>query len=242
MAGTRPTTGLVRPGETLVVISPHLDDAVLSLGAAIAGTARRGGRVIVLTVLAGDPASAVPAGGWDRSAGFETHGAAARARRLEDGRACATLGATSSWLPYGDEQYERGGDDATVWASILEAVGGAHAALVPGSPLSHSDHAWLARLCLTHALPCQRIGIYAEQPYTWLTTGSPIGVPVPIAGLVPAGIAWERSHNGAGEVLARIRACRAYRSQLPLLGRLRLLRAVASDVKRGGEAIAWLAS
>ncbi len=55
------------PGKRVVVVSPHSDDAVLSLGAAIAAWARRGAEVEVLTVFALDPGSHAPAGGWDAS-------------------------------------------------------------------------------------------------------------------------------------------------------------------------------
>ncbi|MDP9436492.1 MAG: PIG-L family deacetylase, partial [Actinomycetota bacterium] len=41
----------------VAVVSPHLDDAVFSLGASIRGAVRRGTRVEVLTVLAGLPDS-----------------------------------------------------------------------------------------------------------------------------------------------------------------------------------------
>src|SRR5207244_2118642 len=98
------------PLEPVVVISPHLDDAIFSLGAAIAQTVRSGGDVTVLTVFAGDPSSSAPAGNWDARAGFATVGEAAHARRREDERACAHVGAIPVWLPFGDEQYPRGGD------------------------------------------------------------------------------------------------------------------------------------
>jgi LmbE family N-acetylglucosaminyl deacetylase len=224
----------------VVVISPHLDDAAFSLGASISATTRGGRRVTVLTVLAGDPGSTRPAGEWDGEAGFRAHADAAGARRLEDERACAILGATPLWLPFNDEQYDRDGDDEAIWSRILAALEGADAVLLPGSPLSHPDHAWLARLCLTQGLPCRRVGLYVEQPYTWQTTGAPGGAPEPIAGLVPAHPAWERSGQSVADILAKVRASLAYRSQLPLLGRRTILRAIASDAKRGGEAVAWL--
>ena len=59
--------------ERIVVVSPHLDDGVLSLGASMASWSRRGARVELLTVLAGDPGSEVATGGWDGRAGF-AHG------------------------------------------------------------------------------------------------------------------------------------------------------------------------
>ena len=67
----------------LVVVSPHLDDAVLSLGATMASAARNGAHVTVLTVFACDPQSSAPAEWWDRAGGFRTLGEAACARREE---------------------------------------------------------------------------------------------------------------------------------------------------------------
>src|SRR3954463_13831402 len=115
------TRANVRPGRRaarddpcvvqIVVLSAHLDDAVFSLGAAIAATSRAGVDVVILTVLAGDPSSRVTAGAWDAEAGFATAGEAARARGLEDERACAEVAARPVWLPYSDVQYPRGGSD-----------------------------------------------------------------------------------------------------------------------------------
>lgn len=53
-----------RPADA-VVVSPHLDDAILSLGATVAGLARNGLAISVVTVFAGDTSSAKPCGGWD---------------------------------------------------------------------------------------------------------------------------------------------------------------------------------
>src|SRR6476620_7604766 len=87
----------------VVVVSVHLDDAVFSVGAALARAARRGADVTVLTVLANDPADESPAREWDAQAGFATAAEAARARREEDSRACELVGATPVWLPFGDK-------------------------------------------------------------------------------------------------------------------------------------------
>ena len=96
----------LRGGEPLdgdvAVLSPHLDDAILSLGAAISGAR---GDVRVVTVFAGDPDSTLAAGEWDSRAGFRTVGEAARARREEDALACADVGARPVWLPFVDDQY-----------------------------------------------------------------------------------------------------------------------------------------
>ena len=92
----------------VAVLSPHLDDAVLSLGAAIARAVREGATVTIVTVFAGDVDSALPASNWDRLAGFATEGEAAAARRVEDATACALLGAEPRPLPFPDYPYVAG--------------------------------------------------------------------------------------------------------------------------------------
>jgi LmbE family N-acetylglucosaminyl deacetylase len=219
-------------------VSPHLDDAVLSLGAAIAAWSRAGARVETLTVLGCDPASIAPAGGWDRRGGFATEGEAARARREEDRCACAVLGAAPLWLPFGSVDYERHGDEADVRARVAEVVAGADVTLAPGYPLAHPDHEWLLRTLAAGAFTCRRLGLYAEQPYArraggepqlsaWLEEaagGRPSFVPVPVSS--PARV-------------AKWRAIRCYRSQLPLLGMRRSLRRGPLAVAWRAESVAW---
>src|SRR5438067_11728778 len=121
--------------RVLAVISPHLDDAALSLGASLAAAARTGVSVVVVTVFAGDPGSTATAGAWDALCGFRTEGEAVRERRSEDERACAILGAQPVWLPFKDESYAPA-DQPT--AQALEvAIAGADTLLFPGLPLTH---------------------------------------------------------------------------------------------------------
>ena len=185
----------------LVVVSPHFDDGVLSIGAAIASWVRAGHRVGLLTVLGCDPESTAAAGGWDRRGGFATEGEAARARRAEDRRACETLRVSPMWLPYGSNDYERHGDDNDVWSAISPTVADADLVLVPGFPLSHPDHAWLDALVAVR-LPSDRLGRYAEQPYTFRERGAP----------------FSRVATSARDRVVKWRAIRRYTSQLPLLG------------------------
>ena len=225
---------------SIVVLSPHLDDGVLSLGACLARAARGGSRVTVLTVLAGSPTSASASGPWDEACGFRTAGEAARVRREEDRRACVLIGATPVWLPFGDQQYGVGADDATVLAAMAEAIGEAETVLVPGFPLWHRDHRWLARLVVESGLGNARIGFYVEQPYALWHSGDgptdPDGLPAPLCGP----LAWRCADTGPFERLAKARACRAYRTQLPRFGRRPVLRIQLHDLQRGGEQIAWL--
>lgn len=210
------------------MLSPHLDDAVFSLGAAIAAAGKRW-PVTVVTVLAGDPESELPAGAWDARAGFRTAGEAARARRREDELACADLGARAVWLPYSDDQYGHGANDDEVWAAVEEAVAGAETVLVPGFPLDHQDHTWLRDLVASHGLPGRRVGHYVEQPYAaaW-TADRPDGAWLPLAAGLP--------HR-----LSKLRALRRYASQLPLLERRGPVvgRVVLYEAARGGECVRW---
>jgi LmbE family N-acetylglucosaminyl deacetylase len=225
----------------VTVVSPHLDDAVLSLGAAIARWTRGGAAVDVVTVFAGDTESTRPASKWDRRAGFETEGSAVRARREEDWLACSLVGAQPVWLPLAEAAYEAAHDAAAVRSALSQAVAGADAVLLPGPPLDHPDHAWLA------ALPPGddwrgRIGVYLAQPYAFRAAGraeaSSAGQDEP---------RWQHVRVGARDRRAKWRAARAYRSQLPLLGLARpahipLLRLLWFEARSGGEALAWLPS
>src|SRR5437879_5275266 len=104
--------------QRVVVLSTHLDDAVLSLGAWIRRLTRAGVEVEIVTVLGDDPASGRSAGWWDRDGGFATEGDAARARRAEDERACSLIGARRTVFPYGDETYGRGATDERIWSDV----------------------------------------------------------------------------------------------------------------------------
>jgi LmbE family N-acetylglucosaminyl deacetylase len=217
----------VRLEGEVVVVSPHLDDAVLSLGGAISHASRTGARVRVLTVFAGDPASEAAAGPWDERPGFRTAGEAARARREDDRRACAILGAEPVWLPYPDHQYERNLEPAAIRAEIVELVGDA-AIYVPGFPLGHEDHAWLTQL-LEDAFEPRQVGFYVEQPYfLWTSETSTAS---------PGGNRWERAAADAYDRVRKLRACRAYGSQLAFLGS-GLMRGISRrEARIGGELV-----
>jgi LmbE family N-acetylglucosaminyl deacetylase len=226
------------PPRRIVVVSPHLDDGVLSLGASIASWRRAGAEVELLTVLACDPSSAAPSGGWDRRGGFATEGEQARARREEDRRACAVLGATPVWLPFGSVDYERHGGESDVRSAVGAALEGAGTILLPGFPLSHPDHEWLVRT-LGPALGDRGVALYAEQPYTRRSGGDLI---------VPEWVAeafgprsFERVPTTARDRLAKWRAIRRYRSQLPLLGMRRSVRRGPLRSAAASEWVAWSA-
>jgi len=149
----------------VVVLSPHLDDAVLSLGAAIARATRAGAHVKCLTVFAYGEADRRPAAAWDRACGFESAAEARKVRRKEDARACGLVGAVPEWLDFFDVEYGDRVEDDDLWARIAPAIEGADALLVPGFPLAVPDHLRLARLALSRRPARVRLGLFAEQPY-----------------------------------------------------------------------------
>jgi LmbE family N-acetylglucosaminyl deacetylase len=213
------------PGARVVVLSPHLDDAVLSLGAAIDHAVRCGLRVDVVTVFAGDVASERRAGRWDRRSGFRLEGEVATARRHEDADACRALGARPVWLDFGDEQYAQNRDAGEILAAVARSTSGADLVLTPGFPLDHPDHAALAQLVAGRDLGARACAVYAEQPYAYRSRRS------------PGGDGWQSVAVPDRSLLAKDLACRCYRSQLRLLPRSMLRRIREYEEQRGGESI-----
>jgi LmbE family N-acetylglucosaminyl deacetylase len=203
------------------VLSPHSDDGVLSLGASMSAWVRAGAAVELLTVFALDPSSNATTEGWDRRAGFATEGAAARARRAEDTAACTILGVEPRWLPFGSVDFERHGTEDEVWAAVRDAVADTDLVVVPGSPLTHPDHAFLYRLAV-EGLSSATIALYGEEPYTIRERRRP----------------FESVRLSPRARMAKWRAVRTYRSQLPLLA-MTSLRRGPLRLALANEHIAW---
>jgi LmbE family N-acetylglucosaminyl deacetylase len=229
----------------VVVVSPHLDDAVMSLGSALAQAVQNGARVEVLTVFSDIPASKAAASLWDSECGFSTEGEAATARREEDRRACAVLGAKPRWLNFGAECYERRGNDDDIYSAVTSAIGGADAVLVPGFPLAHADHESLSKLLLRKGIDCPRIGLYAEQPYMFTQGSTPAeSAPSPLESVIGTMRSWTHVRTRRVFCRTKYKAVRSYRSQLRRLGlgvaNVGLHRMLLREAAQGGEAIAWL--
>jgi LmbE family N-acetylglucosaminyl deacetylase len=226
--------------QDVAILAPHLDDGPFSVGAWIAGESRRGTRVRVVTVLAGDPSWKRPPSRWDRKSGFRSAGQAARVRRQEDLRACSLLGATPIWLPFGDDGYGRGTDDDAAWAAVSSAVRGAKAVLAPGCPLRHPDHAWLTRLVLERGLGNVRVGLYLEQPHAmWARLGRPATPPL-VRDLLGGPLHWQRQSADKMDIRLKHRACRQYRSLFRAARPLLRWRLVLHETVIRGESLVWL--
>lgn len=185
---------------TTLVISPHLDDAVFSLGAWIAGESD----VIVATVFAGVPAPKVEA----IDGRFESGAAEVEARRIEDLEACHALGVTAVHGPFLDGPYtghaEVDEGEVARWIQSVERVF-AVGVLVRPAGVRHPQHVATARAA---ALSRQQgIGrcVYAELPYSVLWPELMPEIPGELIEHAPdeAVVAWKQA------------ACALYESQYP---------------------------
>jgi len=122
-----------------LVVSPHLDDAVLSCGlflAAHPGT-------VVLTALAGIPPG-LPINGWDERCGFRPGDNSMAARREEDRAALGLLGAEARWLDFCQRSHLPPDNQVDV-SALTDAVGAVIDEVEPSAVafpfgLGHPDH------------------------------------------------------------------------------------------------------
>jgi len=202
------------PGDgRLVVISPHLDDAVLGC----ADLLRAHPGAVVVTAFAGRPAAYPELTSWDARAGFEAGDDVVAARRQEDTAALRVLGAQPCWLDFPDPQYgEKPSREA-----LAEALARALDELAPSvvvAPLGmfHDDHILTGDAALD---------VLAGRPtLTWLAYADAIYRRVPellakrLASLRDAGFglqAVDASGQPASQDKRRAVAC--YRSQVRAL-------------------------
>ena len=106
------------PCGRLLVVSPHLDDAVFGCGMLMATRAD----VTVVTVFAGIPAAPGIATDWDGACGFGNALEAMQSRREEDRRALAMLGAHPVWMDFLDGQYEAAHSQSDLHAGLKAII------------------------------------------------------------------------------------------------------------------------
>jgi len=150
------------PAGPAVVLSPHLDDAVLSAWSVL----RREGDVQVVVVCAGVPPPG-PAPPWDRLTGARDAAERMLERRDEDRVALARAGRRAAHLDFLDAQYRTDAlDQDALLAALNEAVPEAGELWAPAGIGAHHDHLQVREA----ALAIQRDGgpplrLYAELPY-----------------------------------------------------------------------------
>ena len=112
-----------------IYLAPHLDDAALSCGGQIARRTRAGERILIVTVMAGDPPTDVE-NDYIRSlhARWDLERDAAAQRRAEDSAACRILGADHLHWPIADCIYRL---DPATGRPLLEPERPTEAELAP---------------------------------------------------------------------------------------------------------------
>jgi LmbE family N-acetylglucosaminyl deacetylase len=212
LAGQR-RRGAEAPGS-LLVVSPHLDDGVLSCGRLAAS---RPGAVLV-TVFAGRPNPALPFTTWDAASGFADGDDVVACRQQEDHRACAALGADPVWLPFLDAQYSTSDTPQEELIDALGATLDTYEPAIVAVPLGlfHSDHRSASDAAFEAAGQRREVRtiLYADWPYSHIDGAIPGRVSeLRSRGvrLTPTGWAGHGSHECAA---AKLHAIGCYRSQL----------------------------
>ncbi|WP_405606944.1 PIG-L deacetylase family protein [Streptomyces sp. NBC_01508] len=151
------------PPPGTVILSPHFDDAALSLAGLIP---RLPGPVTVVTVYGGEPASHHRVSWWDSVCGFSTAREAYRSRLTEDARACALMGVGSVALDHPDGPYADGTPLTAIDAYLAEQPSDT-LLLIPVST-NQSDHQKVRdrALAVTAKLGRATPMFYADLPYT----------------------------------------------------------------------------
>jgi LmbE family N-acetylglucosaminyl deacetylase len=139
-------TGIVCEMST-VILSPHLDDAVLSCWHVLT----RPGELTVINVFAGAPVGLGALAWWDRYTGATDFAERVRERIEEDRRALALAGRTAVNLGFLDEQYRR---EAELLAPLTEQI---ERLLAPGARIyapAALPTMWITRSCGRRRLTC----------------------------------------------------------------------------------------
>jgi LmbE family N-acetylglucosaminyl deacetylase len=213
-------------GRPAVILSPHLDDAVLSCWHVLAGPAD----VEVVNVFAGIPPAGAAPGWWDRASGSDDSAAAVRTRIEEDRDALASIGRRAVNLDFLDLQYRRDGTDEPALAAALRehvprsalvyvpaafAGGGGQQGLPTRTDHPHPDHTAVREAGRALSADGYEIVLYADLPHA--SFGNRARWPESAPEL--DGRAPEPRGLSAEEFERKLAAVRRYRSQLDALER-----------------------
>lgn len=176
----------------VTILSPHPDDAVLSLWHTLTGD----GDVTVLNVFAGDP-QATAVGWWDSQTGATDPRARMAERREEDRVALALAGREAVNLGFVDYQYRGGVQPLEPVVAAIEEAAPSGLLLGPSNVAGdHPDHTLVRDAALAFRERGREVSLYADLPHAtrhgvpgWVAgSGEPPGTDDP----------WRLSLNGAG--------------------------------------------
>lgn len=220
--------------DRVLVVSPHLDDAVMSCGALL--LAHPGATVV--TMFAASPAEyADPLNEHDQDCGFRPGDDTMAVRRAEDVRALAAVGAQPRWLDFCQHSHVARVDPIAVPPDAVDALASVIADIEPTAvvaPLGllHPDH----QACHATAL-ATRARRESERPWYWYSDLPYAYIPRVLAArfralhdmrVTPTPACLARAHDFD----AKWDAFGEYATQLPPLDRQWRLR---DRLVRGGE-------
>lgn len=151
--------------SAIAILSPHPDDAVLSLWHLLAGP----GEVQVLTIFNGPPEGRVELGWWDRLTCATDAHERARERAAEDRDALAVAGREPTDLGFVDGQYREGPQAIDpIAAAVAAAVPEDTLLLAPAALDGHRDHIAARDAALKLGESGRSVALYADVPHaTW---------------------------------------------------------------------------
>lgn len=195
----------------ILIISPHLDDAVLSC----AGLLKFADEAIVVTVLAGDAPEGAALTDWDLRCGFDQEDNVMEIRREEDERALSSIGVRPRWLSERQDVYRTESIDelrvTRMLRGSIEELAPSHLALPLG--LHHPDHKLVSDISFDAAreVGLSTVYLYADQPYAHRF---PMATPKRLAELRAMGIEIRRERVPKQARHGVIDAVRMYETQL----------------------------
>ncbi|HEY7144992.1 MAG TPA: hypothetical protein VH637_12165 [Streptosporangiaceae bacterium] len=154
-----------QPWNGAVMVSPHLDDAVLSATSRLAS-----GGFTVGTVYAAIPDRSARLGAWDRLTCARNSNERMHERIAEDDRALAMLDARPHRLSFLDSQYSPPRDQPeAIERELALRLAGASEVWLPAGIAGNTDHLRVRRAALRALRSCDTpVFLYADLPYSVL--------------------------------------------------------------------------
>jgi len=157
---------------TAAVLSPHLDDAVLSCWHVLESH----DDVTVVNVFTGSPPPGTPVPWWDHLTGAQDPLTRMDERRAEDQRALGLVGRDAVHMDLLDDQYRTSEPSAAALLARLEVLLESGTVVHAPAGLSrHPDHLFVRDAALTLARQGRPVTLYADLPHA-ITNGWPAWV------------------------------------------------------------------
>lgn len=144
-----------------VILSPHLDDAVLSCWHVLT----QPGEVTVVNVFAGIPTGLEEPAWWDRYTGAADSGERVRERIEEDRRALSLAGRIPVNLDILDEQYRDGQPPPSLTGRLREVIEPGAIVYAPATFADHADHRLVGAAALELRAQECAVFLYADLPH-----------------------------------------------------------------------------